>query len=127
MEHIFECPICLSGYNSEDRLPRQLNCQHSLCSECLPKIIKDGNSLRACVECPICKVKTNKCLQDIPRSLLIVQLMDATKYKANDTFDSKLEQNTRPSPKTNTSSVIHQQPSSSPQNTYQASYPINKM
>ena len=125
MEHILECPICFNGYNLDDRLPRLLDCQHSLCSKCLPNIIKDGNSIRAYVECPICKGKTKKSLKDIPRSLLTVQLMDATKYKA-DTADSKLEQNTRPSLKTNTSSGI-QLPSSSPQNTYQASYPTNKM
>ena len=130
MENIFECPICLNGYNLDDRLPRQLDCQHTLCSQCLSNINRYANSPNAYVECPICKGKTKKSLKDIPRSLLIVQLMDATKYKA-DNSNSKLEQSTAPpqpyliqsesmSPFCNM-----QQPSISPSNSYIAST-INK-
>jgi len=40
---------------------------------------KDTNKSNTFVECPLCKFKTFKRINDIPRSLLIIQLIDATK------------------------------------------------
>jgi hypothetical protein len=82
MEDIFECSICYNGYNYNDRLPRQLDCQHPLCSQCLPHMQKNDDNFKTFIECPICKEKTKKRLEDIPRSLLMIQMMDATKYTA---------------------------------------------
>jgi Ca2+-binding EF-hand superfamily protein len=79
MEDILQCPICYNSYDQINRLPRQLDCQHALCSECIPYMAKDTNKSNTFVECPLCKFKTFKRINDIPRSLLIIQLIDATK------------------------------------------------
>jgi len=121
---IFECSICFNEYNLENRLPRHLDCQHTLCSECLLNIQKNFSSSKFYVKCPTCKTKTKKRLEDIPRSLLTIQLMDATKYKTV-MPNTKLEQSTTllPSltqqPDSIPKSFNNLEPSSSPKNTYQ--------
>ena len=95
MENILECPICYNGYNMAERLPRQLDCQHSLCSQCLPYIQKEiNNTSNTYFECTICKRKTKQRLNDIPRSLLMIQIMDATKYVAKDSTITTYTNNT---------------------------------
>lgn len=79
MDDLLQCPICYINYNHHDKTPRQLDCQHILCSQCLPHMIKEHSKPTQHVECPLCKTKTNKQLSLVPKSLLIIQLIDATK------------------------------------------------
>jgi hypothetical protein len=48
------CPVCRDTYNSEFKVPRLFrNCGHSICEECLSKLIKTGRDRE--VFCPVCK------------------------------------------------------------------------
>lgn len=84
MEDLLQCPICYNNYNHQTRTPRQLNnCQHILCSECLPYLIKRPNNnargppQQEYIECPMCKGKLYASIDQVPRSLVITKLMDA--------------------------------------------------
>lgn len=77
MDDILQCPICYENYNFEEKIPKQLDCQHILCSKCLPYMVK--NSPTSSIECPLCKEHTNKHIQDVPRSLIVLQIIEATK------------------------------------------------
>lgn len=86
MEDLLQCSICCINYNHQDRTPRQLPCQHILCSLCLPFMVKkrnvDDNRVNRpaeFIECPICKQEHYKTINEIPKSLLICQLVDAAK------------------------------------------------
>lgn len=97
MEDLLQCSICCINYNHQDRTPRQLPCQHILCSLCLPFMVKKRNAddnrqlnLRPAefIECPICKQEHYKTINEIPKSLLISQLVDAAKtLKLQTTYD----------------------------------------
>lgn len=84
MEDLLQCPICYINYNHQERTPRQLNnCQHILCSECLPHLVKPPTRTEGShIECPICKDKLFTNVTNVPRSLVIMQVMDAT-YGSN--------------------------------------------
>lgn len=80
MEDLLQCPICYCEYNTDDRSPRQLNnCQHILCSSCLPHMLKQPNQGREHIECPICKDKLHVQISQVPKSLVLMQVMEATK------------------------------------------------
>lgn len=64
--------------------------QHNLCSTCLPHMRKTSNQ-STYIECPICREKFSRDLHDIPRSLVIVQLIDArhgTSHSSNTSSSS---------------------------------------
>ncbi len=51
-----------------------------MCSDCLSRMIKkETSSSRDYVECPTCREKCFKRLAEIPKSLVMIQLMDAAK------------------------------------------------
>ena len=78
MDDLLQCPICYIEYNYEIKTPKQLDCQHILCNQCLPYMVKvAANS--SFIECPICKTKTHKSISDVPRSLIILQIIEANK------------------------------------------------
>ncbi|CAF1017469.1 unnamed protein product, partial [Brachionus calyciflorus] len=87
MENILECPICLSSYDENSLIPRALPCQHVVCSQCLNEIKNSSRNFNQ-LECPICRGKFTSNLNDIPRSLLIVQLLEMNKNK-NSSSSSK--------------------------------------
>jgi hypothetical protein len=93
MEDLLQCPICYINYNHQERTPRQLNnCQHILCSECLPHLVKPATRTQGSfIECPICKDKLFTSVTNVPRSLVIMQVMDATCGSKNSNTLSKRE------------------------------------
>ena len=46
---INECPVCMDEYVK----PQKLECDHSLCNNCLESLDYNGN-----VKCPLCNQKT---------------------------------------------------------------------
>ncbi len=42
------CPVCIKGYNLEERLPKSLECCHSICQACL---MGNGEPLTHCLLC----------------------------------------------------------------------------
>ena len=47
------CQICLEGYNTANRIPKNLSCGHTFCDRCLKKL---GNGFE--IECPKCRQKS---------------------------------------------------------------------
>ncbi len=43
------CPICMEDYDLENKIPKSLDCRHSLCNSCL---LRDGKLLK---KCPCCR------------------------------------------------------------------------
>lgn len=46
-----ECPVCLSGYNSETARPLFLSCGHTFCSSCISHLVQGQGTL----VCPTCQ------------------------------------------------------------------------
>ncbi len=89
MEDLLQCPICYVDYNNTERSPRQLNnCQHILCSVCLPHMLKIPSDQRKFIECPICKDKLFVEISQVPKSLVLMQVMDVTRQSANSNLNS---------------------------------------
>jgi hypothetical protein len=47
------CQICLEGYNTANRIPKNLSCGHTFCDRCLKKV---GTGIE--IECPKCRQKS---------------------------------------------------------------------
>ncbi len=47
---ITSCPICFSCYDQTTKKPRLTSCGHLFCSECISKILSEGNN---CFKCPV--------------------------------------------------------------------------
>ena len=79
---LLECSICLQEYNSGQRMPKALPCQHTLCAQCLMVIVRD----KACIVCPTCR-ETSLVpaggIARIPNNYTIMQLLDEGRH--NDT------------------------------------------
>ena len=50
-----ECPSCYEYFDDISRIPRNLNCGHTFCEECLCKIEEQKMTF-----CPICRTALNK-------------------------------------------------------------------
>ena len=48
-----ECPMCYDLYDSDEKVPRNLNCGHTVCEECLA-IVYDKKRF---LDCPTCRFK----------------------------------------------------------------------
>lgn len=81
MEEFLQCSICCINFDEKVRVPRQLPCQHNLCSVCLPYMLKPHQN--NVIECPTCRQTTSKSLNEIPKSLVIIQLIEATQTKTS--------------------------------------------
>ncbi|TNV86534.1 hypothetical protein FGO68_gene7498 [Halteria grandinella] len=61
------CPICLEGYNQQEKCPKVLKCGHTLCLKCLQKQFKN-------LQCPICRDQlSNEPLLKIPSNYQILE------------------------------------------------------
>ena len=50
-----ECPSCYEFFDANTRVPRNLNCGHTFCEECLLKIEEQKLAM-----CPICRTALTK-------------------------------------------------------------------
>ena len=50
-----DCPSCYEFFDADDRIPRNLNCGHTFCEQCLVKIEQQRLTV-----CPICRATIAK-------------------------------------------------------------------
>lgn len=51
LQVVFECPICLESYDTNERRPRTLSCGHSHCTDCITQLIYQYGGLVTCAFC----------------------------------------------------------------------------
>lgn len=87
-----QCPVCCHTYNLEKGTPKTLSCGHSVCSECLPKLIKKSS-----VVCPECRKVTNASDPgQIPINVALVRVIsDLSKLPSIQQSSSKGSSDTR--------------------------------
>lgn len=53
-----ECPVCCQDYNWGERCPRELECLHTFCTECLVRLDSHQPDCPRCISCPLCRHAT---------------------------------------------------------------------
>ena len=77
-----ECPVCMEEYQKPQILP----CNHSLCEQCLSRIIEDE-----IVRCPLCNATSSKF--DVKHDFRLAQFLEVLKNRSEKS--QVLEQNKR--------------------------------
>uniref|UniRef100_A0A3B4UEB6 RING-type E3 ubiquitin transferase n=1 Tax=Seriola dumerili TaxID=41447 RepID=A0A3B4UEB6_SERDU len=76
MREILECPICLETYNQEQMRPKLLQCGHTVCRQCLEKLL--ANTING-VRCPFCsKVSRMSSISQLADNLTVLKILDCT-------------------------------------------------
>nr|XP_039250104.1 E3 ubiquitin-protein ligase RNF183-like [Styela clava] len=71
VEELLECTICMNPHEaSGPRTPKMLPCQHVFCLDCIKNIAE-----RRRLVCPTCRTVHYKAIDDIPNSLILIQLL----------------------------------------------------
>ncbi len=68
------CPICMEDYDLDIRIPKSLDCRHSLCKLCL---MNKGQPLRSC---PICRQPVNN-PDNVPNDLTMIEYFNHKERK----------------------------------------------
>lgn len=75
---ITKCSMCSNEYNSTTRIPKFLNCGHTISEDCAKLISKDkGKKIR----CPECKKVTSKYPNELATNIMILNLSNDEKYQ----------------------------------------------
>lgn len=76
MREVLECPICLETYNQEQMRPKLLQCGHTVCRQCLEKLL--ANTING-VRCPFCsKVSRMSSISQLADNLTVLKILDCT-------------------------------------------------
>ncbi|XP_059213401.1 E3 ubiquitin-protein ligase TRIM32 [Centropristis striata] len=76
MREVFECPICLETYNQDQMRPKLLQCGHTVCRQCLEKLL--ANTING-VRCPFCsKVSRMSSISQLADNLTVLKILDCT-------------------------------------------------
>ncbi len=76
MREVLECPICLETYNQEQLRPKLLQCGHTVCRQCLEKLL--ANTING-VRCPFCsKVSRMSSISQLADNLTVLKILDCT-------------------------------------------------
>lgn len=76
MREVLECPICLETYNQEQMRPKLLQCGHTVCRQCLEKLL--ANTING-VRCPFCsKVSRMSSISQLADNLTVLKIIDCT-------------------------------------------------
>ncbi|CAL9682041.1 unnamed protein product [Knipowitschia caucasica] len=76
LREVFECPICLETYNQESMRPKLLQCGHTVCRQCLDKLL--ANTING-VRCPFCsKVSRMSSISQLADNLTVLKILDCT-------------------------------------------------
>ncbi|KAK1787273.1 hypothetical protein P4O66_002786 [Electrophorus voltai] len=74
LREVLECPICLETYNQEQLRPKLLQCGHSVCRQCLEKLL--ASTING-VRCPFCsKVSRMSSISQLADNLTVLKLID---------------------------------------------------
>lgn len=60
-----DCEICLLDWNLNDRIPKILNCGHSICKLCVIDIYNTNKLNSDKLKCPFCKYDLNHVIKEI--------------------------------------------------------------
>ncbi|KAG7270799.1 hypothetical protein CRUP_001533 [Coryphaenoides rupestris] len=76
MREVLECPICLETYSPEHLRPKLLQCGHTVCRQCLERLLAATiNGVR----CPFCsKVSRMSNISQLADNLTVLKLLDCT-------------------------------------------------
>lgn len=80
MDQMLTCQICFYKFNIGARKPKQLPCQHVICFKCINSLHNSQS-----IKCPFDNIVHWIRLNDIPNSLLTLNLMETTSNKTEDT------------------------------------------
>uniref|UniRef100_UPI0037E7B715 E3 ubiquitin-protein ligase TRIM32 n=1 Tax=Semicossyphus pulcher TaxID=241346 RepID=UPI0037E7B715 len=76
MREVLECPICLETYNQDQMRPKLLQCGHTVCRQCLEKLL--ANTING-VRCPFCsKVSRMSSISQLADNLTVLKIIDCT-------------------------------------------------
>lgn len=76
MREVLECPICLETYCQEQLRPKLLQCGHTVCRQCLEKLL--ANTING-VRCPFCsKVSRMSSISQLADNLTVLKILDCT-------------------------------------------------
>lgn len=74
MREVLECPICLETYNQEQMRPKLLQCGHTVCRQCLEKLL--ASTING-VRCPFCsKVSRMSNISQLADNLTVLKILD---------------------------------------------------
>ncbi|XP_028827642.1 E3 ubiquitin-protein ligase TRIM32 [Denticeps clupeoides] len=74
VREVLECPICLETYNQEQLRPKLLQCGHSVCRQCLEKLL--ATTING-VRCPFCsKVSRMSSISQLADNLTVLKIID---------------------------------------------------
>ncbi len=73
------CGHCSQAYNTTDRIPRILNCAHTLCSLCLTKILNNTPGLRKCPFDSLAFSEAQESLENFPLNVALLTLIEREK------------------------------------------------
>lgn len=76
MREVLECPICMETYNQDQMRPKLLQCGHTVCRQCLEKLL--ANTING-VRCPFCsKVSRMSSISQLADNLTVLKILDCT-------------------------------------------------
>ncbi|KAK9532458.1 hypothetical protein VZT92_009839 [Zoarces viviparus] len=76
MREVLECPICLETYNQDQMRPKLLQCGHTVCRQCLEKLL--ANTING-VRCPFCsRVSRMSSISQLADNLTVLKILDCT-------------------------------------------------
>ncbi|XP_034565095.1 E3 ubiquitin-protein ligase TRIM32 [Notolabrus celidotus] len=76
MREVLECPICLETYNQDQMRPKLLQCGHTVCRQCLEKLL--ANTING-VRCPFCsRVSRMSSISQLADNLTVLKIIDCT-------------------------------------------------
>ncbi|XP_076139575.1 E3 ubiquitin-protein ligase TRIM32 [Alosa pseudoharengus] len=74
LREVLECPICLETYNQEQLRAKLLQCGHTVCRQCLEKLL--ASTING-VRCPFCsKVSRMSSISQLADNLTVLKIID---------------------------------------------------
>ncbi|XP_064828137.1 E3 ubiquitin-protein ligase TRIM32 [Oncorhynchus masou masou] len=74
LREVLECPICLETYNQEQLRPKLLQCGHTVCRQCLEKLL--ASTING-VRCPFCsRVSRMSSISQLADNLTVLKILD---------------------------------------------------
>ncbi|KAJ1059137.1 hypothetical protein K5549_007938 [Capra hircus] len=76
LREVLECPICMESFTEEQLRPKLLHCGHTICCQCLEKLL--ASSING-VRCPFCsKITLITSLAQLTDNLTVLKIIDKT-------------------------------------------------